>query len=187
MNEKFYQKTWFIWVMILLFWPIGLLLLWKSDKYTTKIKAIISIIFILVISFAMLNSPSSTTKNEQTNSKNSVQTESVTKKSETQEDNYNHLNDAEKILQQIYDDNAMKLGVGAPTVDVSFTSYRQWESAPGLTESDGNFELSSEQGLKHKFNIRWGKNSNDIIRIVIDGKRIYYNEDLQIKYMDNAK
>lgn len=183
MNEKFYQKTWFIVLMIVVFWPIGLILLWKSKKYTTKVKIITSIFFILIVSYGMLNSPSQAPKDPQSIP---ASTKTVEKKSEPVEDKYNHITDAERVLQEIYNNNAMKLGVGAPTVDVSFTSYRQWESAPGLTESDGNFELSSEKGLTHKFNIRWGKNSNDIIRIVIDGKRVYYNEDLQIKYMDNA-
>lgn len=184
MNEKFYQKTWFIWLMILIFWPIGIVLLWTSKKYTKKIKLIVSMFFIAIIAFGIFNSQNKDSNNPLDSS--STYTESTKEKTSSESDKYNHLTDAENVLQKIYDDTAMKLGVGAPTVDISFTSYRQWESAPGLTESDGTFELSLEKGLKHKFNIRWGKNSNDVLRIVIDGKKIYYNEDLQIKYMDKA-
>lgn len=190
MEEKFYQKTWFIWLMIFVFWPVGLILLWMSKKYSQKVKLIVSAFFIAIIAFGMINS---TNKNANEKSITSTTATETTKSEKDQQesakpkdDKYHHLADAENVLQKIYNDTALKLGVGAPTVDVAFTSYRQWESAPGLTETDGEFELSSEDGLTHKFNIRWGKNSNDIIRIVIDGKRIYYNEDLQVKYMDSA-
>lgn len=192
MKEKFYQKTWFIWLMIFIFWPVGLVLLWMSQKYSKKIKLIVTALFIAVVAFGISNSPNKSQEEQVASTSSTVTTETAKPEKSSQEatkpkdDKYHHLADAENVLQKIYNDTALKLGVGAPTVDVAFTSYRQWESAPGLTETDGEFELSSEDGLTHKFNIRWGKNSNDIIRIVIDGKRIYYNEDLQVKYMDSA-
>lgn len=181
MDDKFYQKAWFIWLMIFIFWPLGLILLWMSKKYNKKIKLIVTAIFVAVIAFGIINTSKSEEK--QVDSTATVSTETAKK---SKDDKYYHLSDAETVLQKVYSDTALKAGVGAPTVDVAFSSYRQWESASGLTETDGEFELSSEKGLTHKFNIRWGKNSNDIIRIVIDGKRIYYNENLQEKYMNNA-
>lgn len=192
MEEKFYQKTWFIWLMIFIFWPVGLVLLWMSQKYSKKIKLIVTALFIAVVAFGISNSPNKSQEEQVASTSSTVTTETAKPEKSSQEatkskdDEFYHLSDAEKVLQDVYNNVALKAGVGAPTVDVSFTSYRQWESAPGLTETDGEFELSSEEGLTHKFNIRWGKNSNDIIRIVIDGKRIYYNEDLQVKYMDSA-
>lgn len=181
MDDKFYQKAWFIWPMIFIFWPLGLILLWMSKKYNKKIKLIVTAIFVAVIALGIINTSKSEEK--QVDSTATVSTETVKK---SKDDKYYHLSDAETVLQKVYSDTALKAGVAAPTVDVAFISYRQWESASGLTETDGEFELSSEKGLTHKFNIRWGKNSNDIIRIVIDGKRIYYNENLQEKYMNNA-
>lgn len=193
MKEKFYQKTWFIWLMIFIFWPAGLVLLWMSSKYGKKVKLAVTAIFVGFLALGMFSAantdkeksaatPVAATTETTKNDTNEAKKEAAKPK----DDEYYHLSDAETVLQNVYNDMALKLGVGAPTVDVAFTSYRQWESAPGLTETDGEFELSSEEGLTHKFNIRWGKNSNDIIRIVIDGKRIYYNEDLQVKYMDSA-
>lgn len=109
------------------------------------------------------------------------QTDEATQK---KEDNTYHLYDIENVLQKMYDTIAEQRGVGAPKVDVAFSSYRQWESADGIIESDGTYTLSSENGLTHKFRARWGKNSVDLIRLEIDGQRIFWNEDLQTQYMD---
>lgn len=41
-NLKFYQQSWFIWIMLFLFFPVGLFLLWQYADYTTKSKGIIT-------------------------------------------------------------------------------------------------------------------------------------------------
>lgn len=49
-NQKsFYQKTWFIWLTLVIFFPVGLFLLWRFSSYSTKTKGIISGIFLLLI------------------------------------------------------------------------------------------------------------------------------------------
>lgn len=47
MNKKLYQKNWFIWLMLILFAPIGIILLWVNKKYSTKIRTILSGVFII--------------------------------------------------------------------------------------------------------------------------------------------
>ncbi len=49
-NKKIYEQKWFIVTMIVLIFPIGLLLMWKSDAFTDKSKKIISgVIAVLVV------------------------------------------------------------------------------------------------------------------------------------------
>ena len=43
-NEKFYQKKWFTWVMLIFLWPIGIYLLWQNDFYSQKTNIIISLV-----------------------------------------------------------------------------------------------------------------------------------------------
>ena len=40
---KFHQKTWFIWVMLFLFAPIGIFLLWKNGRYSKKTNLLLSV------------------------------------------------------------------------------------------------------------------------------------------------
>nr|DAF77655.1 MAG TPA: hypothetical protein [Caudoviricetes sp.] len=99
-------------------------------------------------------------------------------------DDVYHKPAVEHALQDLYEQIAEQNGIGAPKVDVAFSDYRQWESAPGLTESDGTFTLSSERGLTHKFSARWGRGSNELIRLTVDGQKIFYSEELQEQYMN---
>lgn len=52
-KTKFYQKNWFIYLMLLLFPPVGIILLWifnqKSSKFKIIISAISSIWFIMIL------------------------------------------------------------------------------------------------------------------------------------------
>ena len=88
--------------------------------------------------------------------------------------------DNESIIKNIYAQNGYTVDINIP-----FTSYKQWESTKGLVETQGKFSVSSEKDTTHTFSIRYGKNSKDVIRIEIDGKRIMWDEDLQTKYMDD--
>lgn len=67
-RKKFYQRNWFLWLWLLIFPPIGLVLLWtcyKEKKKKTKI--ILSIVF--VIWFIILFSATSSDTEENTQNK----------------------------------------------------------------------------------------------------------------------
>lgn len=54
---KFYQKTWFMWIMLIFFAPVGIALLWIYRKeYATNIKTILSIVFGIFFIFILLTS-----------------------------------------------------------------------------------------------------------------------------------
>jgi len=53
MNQKFYEKDWFLWGSLILFSPVGIFLLWKNKKFnkntTIALTAIFSIWFIIAL------------------------------------------------------------------------------------------------------------------------------------------
>jgi len=46
---KFYQQNWFIWIMLFVFFPVGLFLLWQHSDYTNKTKWIITGLILLSV------------------------------------------------------------------------------------------------------------------------------------------
>lgn len=54
-SKKFYQKTWFIWLMLIFFFPVGVFLLWKFSTYSKKARIIISVIFAFLFIFQLTN------------------------------------------------------------------------------------------------------------------------------------
>lgn len=56
-KTKFYQKTWFMWIMLVFFAPVGIALLWiYHKKYSTNIKIILSVVFGIFFVFVLLTS-----------------------------------------------------------------------------------------------------------------------------------
>lgn len=49
MQDKFYKKNWFIWLMIILFFPLGIFLLFKYSNYSLKTKNIITLIVVVIV------------------------------------------------------------------------------------------------------------------------------------------
>ena len=53
-QKKFYQKTWFIVLLLILFWPVGLFLMWKYADWSKIAKIVVTVIIglLTVIGFA---------------------------------------------------------------------------------------------------------------------------------------
>lgn len=51
MRKRFYQKTWFIIVMLILIWPVGVFLMWKFSNWNIAVKSVVSAVF----AFALIN------------------------------------------------------------------------------------------------------------------------------------
>lgn len=49
MNKKWYQSTGLMWVTLVLFWPIGLFLMWKYNNYSEKVKVAITLIIFAAV------------------------------------------------------------------------------------------------------------------------------------------
>lgn len=47
-EEKNYQKSWFTILMLILFFPVGLFLMWKHNHFSKKAKVIITAFFVMI-------------------------------------------------------------------------------------------------------------------------------------------
>lgn len=154
----------------------------KKRKTTNIIIIVAGIIIIAVALMAAMGGDDKSSKS--TLAAASSQAASQTEKKSKDVSNHDYLYNAQNALQAVYKTAAEKNGVGVPTVDVSFMSYKEWKSMDGLFETTGTFTLSSEKGLTHSFHIRWGEGSKDVILMDVDGQRIFFNEELQDQYTE---
>lgn len=76
---KFYQKTWFIWVALFIFAPIGIFLLLKYTNYKKSIKIAISCYFGLMYIIFLLLSASNNYKNKDIPSNKTEQIQATAK------------------------------------------------------------------------------------------------------------
>ena len=53
METKFYQKTWFMWLSLVFFAPLGIFLMWRYSKMGKILKIILSIIFAVIFVAAL--------------------------------------------------------------------------------------------------------------------------------------
>ncbi|EIW19504.1 MULTISPECIES: hypothetical protein [Pelosinus] len=50
-KEKFYQKKWFLWLVIICFFPAGVFLLWKYKHYSKAVRIVITVLIIGLVVF----------------------------------------------------------------------------------------------------------------------------------------
>lgn len=56
MQDKFYKKNWFIILMLILFWPAGLPLMWKFSPWSKTAKIIITVVIAVLVIWGLLQS-----------------------------------------------------------------------------------------------------------------------------------
>ena len=93
-KTKFYQKNWFIYLLLLLFPPVGIVLLWIFNKHSSKFKIIVSVISVIWFAFALtVDSTSKSDTSIKANNNTPVEVDNDVPASETaiiqQEDNDN--------------------------------------------------------------------------------------------------
>lgn len=73
-NDKvrFYNKPWFMWVMLILFAPVGLILLWKNKRYNMPARFVLTFIFSAVFLFAVIPTDNKNTQNNISNRENTI-------------------------------------------------------------------------------------------------------------------
>ena len=64
-NKKFYQKLWFAWTMVVLFFPVGIFLLWKYKHHSLVVRSIITGSFILIGLFGNVSNSKNTPPKQQ--------------------------------------------------------------------------------------------------------------------------
>lgn len=71
-KQKFYNKPWFMWLMLIFFAPVGIFLMYKNKKFTSKVRGVLTGVFavwFLIIAIGA-NSNSSSTNTAQSNKEN---------------------------------------------------------------------------------------------------------------------
>ena len=79
---RFYEKDWFIVLMLIVFFPYGLLLMWKYSKWHIKAKKIISVLIAVMVVIAIFSDGSTESKNVETKNTN-AEVETVDKTKDT--------------------------------------------------------------------------------------------------------
>lgn len=85
-QQKFYQKTWFIILLLILFFPVGLFLMWKYKPFNRPAHIVITVIIAALAVYGIANPPDlSSTTPEPTSAK--VEAESTKEASNTEDAN----------------------------------------------------------------------------------------------------
>ena len=80
---KISEKNWFIILMLVLFFPVGLFLMWKNAKWNKTVKIIISVLFAVMVIFSNGSEESKNVETKDTNAE--VETVKVDERKELQE------------------------------------------------------------------------------------------------------
>jgi len=74
-------------------------------------------------------------------------------------------------------------------INIPFTKYEQHSGGDGILECTGKFEYGEKEEL-HDFHIRLGMRETEpklvVIKIDVDGKRLFFDGDMQTQVMDEA-
>lgn len=74
-------------------------------------------------------------------------------------------------------------------ISIPFTKYEQHSGGNGILECTGRFELGKKEEL-HDFHIRWGIRETNpkyvVLKIDVDGKKLFFDGDMQTQVMDEA-
>lgn len=143
-KEKLYQRTWFIWLMLIFIFPMGLYLMWKYKKrWKTFVKIIITVI-VLFFAWCMLLPTENEDKN---NSNQSNKTESKEKELETK------LSDTvtEDYLPGTYvADNGQIFGIDVSDTDIFNLNAKLADAFGGCTFSGCSVIFPDNTWLSYK-------------------------------------
>ena len=92
---KFYEKDWFIVLMIIVFFPVGLFLMWKYSKCHKAVKIIISVFFAVMFIFSDGSKESKNVETKNTNAEveTAVETKDTNAEKETTKTNEDKVED----------------------------------------------------------------------------------------------
>ena len=63
-EKKIYQKTWFIILLLIIFWPVGLFLMWKYADWKKAVKIVITVLVAVCMIFAFIPSTNNDTSSD---------------------------------------------------------------------------------------------------------------------------
>lgn len=77
-KEKFYQKTWFTVLFLILFFPIGLFTMWKYKKFNKVARIVITVLLVFFWSISILGDDSDSTDSTSDKTSTKATTEATT-------------------------------------------------------------------------------------------------------------
>lgn len=127
---------------------------------------------------------------DQSTAKPAVQTEqtqqpAVKAEQKKEEDSYYVL--SKQVLKELYTKKAKAAGTGVPDIDARFATYKDWDADDTLKVSQGTFYLAGNDKIEHSYTMRWRKKNQQIIRVEIDGQKVYYDAEEQQAAFDDDK
>lgn len=126
-NPKFYKQIWFMWIMLILFAPVGILLMWKfQPEMKKKTKTILTVVFVIffIFMFSIVNSDDTTVNNYDKSSNtntnnNSSNITSNTQNTDTKKKSYG--------FNETFEFDDLKITIGSDysfvTVNNSYSEY----------------------------------------------------------------
>lgn len=160
-----YQRIWFIWLMVFLFFPVGFVLMWLYSGYTKKAICLIMIGFLVLLSFG--------------NAQKRESPKTVPPPPQQQA-----TQEAKNISKADFFDLSEKqiaLAMAAPVVDMNLGDYWEMSQDTGLTITKGTFR---HEGKKHSFKCKFGTATAEPIALYIDDQRIFWLEERQDEIVD---
>lgn len=200
---KFYQKNWFVILMLILFFPVGLFLMWKYANWRNYAKIIITVaIALLVVASCVLPTDYSSTSDQSA----SVQTQKSEKTTKSKKENEKTKKHKETKKEKVAAEKQEK-EAAAQTLDSQlYNCYRKgaalFDSFSELGDSAssdkaysrlGNMEQDCENiykildGLKIKDrkNGKGSEDYEDAVRYYVDC--VYLFSGHMQKYIDSSK
>ena len=130
---KIYEKTWFIILMLLVFFPVGLFLMWRYSEWNKVVKVIITVLCALALVLYMFGGSSDDKK--KTEDKPKAQQEQEVDKTEPEqeqkvEEDSNKSSDLFK--DGVYEDDDVKIVITkAEVIPEGDTTYSEYNLADG--------------------------------------------------------
>ncbi|MRF37174.1 hypothetical protein GIJ44_21025, partial [Staphylococcus sp. KY49P] len=104
-NEKWYQRNWFVIFTLIIFFPVGLFLMWYFKKWNKSARWVITGIFALLLIISFFTEDESQSENqEKSTTKNSEKTEEKAKpkkESKPKEEKKKELTDEQKLEKSV--------------------------------------------------------------------------------------
>lgn len=177
MTKKWYQQTWGIILLLVLFFPAGLFLMWKHTKWNTLVKGGITAFFVLWVAAFMNAKPSTTIPSSDGSS--TVATSETQKKEEKQEKIYT-LDEAiqGKSLEVTMTDVTQKTSVGSTYLNEKASEgavlvaiqwqYKNTSDKPVKSYNKPEMKLIDTNGTEYSSDI--GKTSYYATEVKLDTK-----------------
>lgn len=152
MKEKFYQKTWFVVLMLFLIFPLGLILMWVNKKFKPVIRVVLTVLFAFVW-LLILASCTSDSQTSQTATATTEQTTATVEQTETTTSKPNTSARVDEISRQAKND-AKNIDVEKTIEAINFIkeNYPNYFESNEVMEKTMYYGYLLEYGYKDKNN-----------------------------------